>query len=276
MIASPIQVSKERHRLEQERRALSQGIRASQEQDRLRALSQGIRASQEQDLLNCAMQRSLEDRQPNSSSMPAKERGMVNPAVQRSHSHAHSAPEPLSPPVAPPTPNPPLTRVSKDKELDAAIQRSLSLARKVESAAASSAKRESDDEAMLRHAMEASMLQAQVDEAAARARAEEELERALEASKATVLSPVAKLYADLPTPPPRPQGANSVHDEIAPRLAPRLLEDEIARANGCTAAVPTAAAARSTRRGSSTSTPLVRAESISANYAAQIGLGLYL
>ena len=77
---------------------MSQGIRASQEQDRLRALSQGIRASQEQDLLNCAMQRSLEDRQPNSSSMPAKERGMVNPAVQRSHSHAHSAHPPLTHP----------------------------------------------------------------------------------------------------------------------------------------------------------------------------------
>ena len=257
---------------------MSQAIRASQEQDLLRAMSQGIRASQEQDLLNCAMQRSLEDRgnrMPAKSSQ-AKERDMVNRAVQRSLSHAHSAPEPLAPPVAPSAPNPTLTRGSEDMELDAAIQRSISLARKVEPISASSAERESDDDAMLRRAMEASILQAQLEEAATRARAEEELERALEASKATVLSPVAKLYADLPTPPPRPQGANSVHDEIAPRLAPRLLEDEIARANGCTAAVPTAAAARSTRRGSSTSTPLVRAESISANYAAQIGLGLYL
>ena len=251
---------------------MSQAIRASQEQDLLRAMSQGIRASQEQDLLNCAMQRSLEDRgnrMPAKSSQ-AKERDMVNRAVQRSLSHAHSAPEPLAPPVAPPAPNPTLTRGSEDKELDAAIQRSISLARKVEPISASSAERESDDDAMLRRAMEASILQAQLEEAATRARAEEELERALEASKATILSPVTKLHADLPTPlleaPPLTysQDVNSV----------RTLEDEIVRTNGYTAVAPTAAAARSTR---GISKPLVRtSESVSANYAAQIGLGIYV
>jgi hypothetical protein len=252
---------------------MSQAIRASQEQDLLRAMSQGIRASQEQDLLNCAMQRSLEDRgnrMPAKSSQ-AKERDMVNRAVQRSLSHAHSAPEPLAPPVAPPAPNPTLTRGSEDKELDAAIQRSISLARKVESIAASSAERESDDDAMLRRAMEASILQAQLEEAATRARAEEELERALEASKATIVSPVTKLHADLPTPlleaPPLTysQDANSV----------RTLEDEIVRTNGYTAVAPTAAAARSPR-GISTSKPVRTSESVSANYAAQIGLGIYV
>ena len=252
---------------------MSQAIRASQEQDLLRAMSQGIRASQEQDLLNCAMQRSLEDRgnrMPAKSSQ-AKERDMVNRAVQRSLSHAHSAPEPLAPPVAPSAPNPTLTRGSEDKELDAAIQRSISLARKVESIAASSAERESDDDAMLRRAMEASILQAQLEEAATRARAEEELERALEASKATILSPVTKLHADLPTPlleaPPLTysQDANSV----------RTLEDEIVRTNGYTAVAPTAAAARSPR-GISTSKPVRTSESVSANYAAQIGLGIYV
>jgi hypothetical protein len=242
---------------------MSQAIRASQEQDLLRAMSQGIRASQEQDLLNCAMQRSLEDRgnrMPAKSSQ-AKERDMVNRAVQRSLSHAHSAPEPLAPPVAPPAPNPTLTRGSEDKELDAAIQRSISLARKVESIAASSAERESDDDAMLRRAMEASILQAQLEEAATRARAEEELERVLEASK---------LHADLPTPlleaPPLTysQDVNSV----------RTLEDEIVRTNGYAAVAPTATAARSTR---GISKPLVRtSESVSANYAAQIGLGIYV
>ena len=252
---------------------MSQAIRASQEQDLLRAMSQGIRASQEQDLLNCAMQRSLEDR---GNRMPAKssqanERDMVNRAVQRSLSHAHSAPEPLAPPVAPPDPNPTLTRGSEDKELDAAIQRSISLARKVESIAASSAERESDDDAMLRRAMEASILQAQLEEAATRARAEEELERALEASKATIVSPVTKLHADLPTPlleaPPLTysQDANSV----------RTLEDEIVRTSGYTAVAPTAAAARSIR-GISTSKPVRTSESVSANYAAQIGLGIYV
>jgi hypothetical protein len=252
---------------------MSQAIRASQEQDLLRAMSQGIRASQEQDLLNCAMQRSLEDRgnrMPAKSSQ-AKERDMVNRAVQRSLSHAHSAPEPLAPPVAPPAPNPTLTRGSEDKELDAAIQRSISLARKVEPIAASSAERESDDDAMLRRAMEASLLQAQLEEAATRARAEEELERALEASKATIVSPVTKLHADLPTPlleaPPLTysQDANSV----------RTLEDEIVRTNGYTAVAPTAAAARSPR-GISTSKPVRTSESVSANYAAQIGLGIYV
>ena len=256
---------------------MSQAIRASQEQDLLRAMSQGIRASQEQDLLNCAMQRSLEDRgnrMPAKSSQ-AKERDMVNRAVQRSLSHAHSAPEPFAPPVAPPPPKPPpnptLTRGSEDKELDAAIQRSISLARKVESIAASSAERESDDDAMLRRAMEASILQAQLEEAATRARAEEELERALVASKATIVSPVTKLHADLPTPlleaPPLTysQDANSV----------RTLEDEIVRTNGYTAVAPTAAAARSPR-GISTSKPVRTSESVSANYAAQIGLGIYV
>jgi hypothetical protein len=252
---------------------MSQAIRASQEQDLLRAMSQGIRASQEQDLLNCAMQRSLEDRgnrMPAKSSQ-AKERDMVNRAVQRSLSHAHSAPEPLAPPVAPPAPNPTLTRGSEDKELDAAIQRSISLARKVEPISASSAERESDDDAMLRRAMEASILQAQLEEAATRARAEEELERALEASKATIVSPVTKLHADLPTPlleaPPLTysQDANSV----------RTLEDEIVRTNGYTAVAPTAAAARSPR-GISTSKPVRTSESVSANYAAQIGLGIYV
>ena len=252
---------------------MSQAIRASQEQDLLRAMSQGIRASQEQDLLNCAMQRSLEDRgnrMPAKSSQ-AKERDMVNRAVQRSLSHAHSAPEPLAPPVAPPAPNPTLTRGSEDKELDAAIQRSISPARKVESIAASSAERESDDDAMLRRAMEASILQAQLEEAATRARAEEELERALEASKATIVSPVTKLHGDLPTPlleaPPLTysQDANSV----------RTLEDEIVRTNGYTAVAPTAAAARSPR-GISTSKPVRTSESVSANYAAQIGLGIYV
>ena len=252
---------------------MSQAIRASQEQDLLRAMSQGIRASQEQDLLNCAMQRSLEDRgnrMPAKSSQ-AKERDMVNRAVQRSLSHAHSAPEPLAPPVAPPAPNPTLTRGSEDKELDAAIQRSISLARKVEPISASSAERESDDDAMLRRAMEASILQAQLEEAATRARAEEELERALEASKATIVSPVTKLHADLPTPlleaPPLTysQDANSVH----------TLEDEIVRTNGYTAVAPTAAAARSPR-GISTSKPVRTSESVSANYAAQIGLGIYV
>jgi hypothetical protein len=243
---------------------MSQAIRASQEQDLLRAMSQGIRASQEQDLLNCAMQRSLEDR---GNRMPAKssqaeERDMVNRAVQRSLSHAHSAPEPLAPPVAPPASNPTLTRGSEDKELDAAIQRSISLARKVESIAASSAERESDDDAMLRRAMEASILQAQLEEAATRARAGEELERVLEASK---------LHADLPTPlleaPPLTysQDVNSV----------RTLEDEIVRTNGYTAVAPTAAAARSPR-GISTSKPVRTSESVSANYAAQIGLGIYV
>ena len=250
---------------------MSQAIRASQEQDLLRAMSQGIRASQEQDLLNCAMQRSLEDRgnrMPAKSSQ-AKERDMVNRAVQRSLSHAHSAPEPFVPPVAPPTPNPTLTRVSEDKELDAAIQRSISLASKVESIAASSAERESDDDAMLRRAMEASILQAQLEEAATRARAEEELERALVASKATIVSPVTKLHADLPTPlleaPPLTysQDANSV----------RTLEDEIVRTNGYSAVAPTAAAARSTR---GISKPVRTSESVSANYAAQIGLGIYV
>ena len=226
-------------------------------------MSQAIRASQEQDLLNCAMQRSLEDRgnrMPAKSSQ-AKERDMVNRAVQRSLSHAHSVPEPLAPPVAPPAPNPTLTRGSEDKELDAAIQRSISLARKVEPIAASSAERESDDDAMLRRAMEASILQAQLEEAATRARAGEELERVLEASK---------LHADLPTPlleaPPLTysQDVNSV----------RTLEDEIVRTNGYTAVAPTAAAARSTR---GISKPLVRtSESVSANYAAQIGLGIYV
>jgi hypothetical protein len=252
---------------------MSQAIRASQEQDLLRAMSQAIRASQEQDLLNCAMQRSLEDRgnrMPAKSSQ-AKERDMVNRAVQRSLSHAHSAPEPLAPPVAPSAPNPTLTRGSEDKELDAAIQRSISLARKVESIAASSAERESDDDAMLRRAMEASILQEQLEEAATRARAEEELERALEASKATIVSPVTKLHADLPTPlleaPPLTysQDANSV----------RTLEDEIVRTNGYTAVAPTAAAARSPR-GISTSKPVRTSESVSANYAAQIGLGIYV
>jgi len=252
---------------------MSQAIRASQEQDLLRAMSQGIRASQEQDLLNCAMQRSLEDRgnrMPAKSSQ-AKERDMVNRAVQRSLSHAHSAPEPLAPPVAPPASNPTLTRGSEDKELDAAIQRSISLARKVEPISASSAERESDDDAMLQRAMEASILQAQLEEAATRARAEEELERALEASKATIVSPVTKLHADLPTPlleaPPLTysQDVNSV----------RTLEDEIVRTNGYTAVAPTAAAARSPR-GISTSKPVRTSESVSANYAAQIGLGIYV
>ena len=118
--------------------------------------------------------------------------------------------------------------------------------------------------------MEASILQAQLEEAATRARAEEELERALEASKATIVSPVTKLHADLPTPlleaPPLTysQNVNSV----------RTLEDEIVRTNGYTAVAPTAAAARSTR---GISKPLVRtSESVSANYAAQIGLGIYV
>ena len=222
------QVSKEQHRLESERRNLSQGIRASQEHD----------------LLDLAVQRSLSEAQCNLST-------------------------------------------------------------------------ESEEDVMLRKAIEASKLQAQEDEAVAKAREASALEQALHVSQQSVATLAPSAADDRPSPPPssfppppantpppympppympppsltRPvttslpppptladivSPSNEDSRERQPSSAVRELEDAIARNRGHDGAIQTTAAAARvqrqpsrTRPMSTASEPLQRSDSIQACYAAQ-------
>ena len=177
------------------------------------------------------------------------------------------------------------------------MERSLSVAQQAAST-------ESEDDLLLRKAMEASLLQAQADEDAAKAREASLLQQALQLSQGTgadvVPPPATPTAAGAPpggggatpetaAPPPympppslaRPASSSLPPPPTLTEVAPppmavgransvRDLEDQIARTNGYEAAVTTAAAVRSSRQPSTShATPLPRSDSIKACYAAQ-------